>query len=606
MYQAEYYVPKKTGTQEEALEAVGLAVLLSQIVDESCDITDAGPYYSIALPRIPEEEDIDALELQILIPCIAKKRDDIENEDVKRLVTCLDMEEEGRRKAEYDKIIEAIEKQKKDVKALKLAKKDETERIKRLDDQKDMADEHKPSAFYPLAQAMRTMKFIESQQKILENLVANRRHYPEFVKFILMLYSSPQVAQEDGEKAYKKWLGKNKDISAGKVGKLAFLNPSRIKGLNREKADGISVGGADGFWLQEYVKLIGAFEVMVPKFIKVGSSYDTKLFVVSPQRMSTARLREFMHTFPDKLKGSTSVRLDISLILLTCKALIEWIEQYEPRSGAKPRTILRGFYTVYFKNMGNASSPTNLSFLGIPEFIDLKKMGADEWKDLLQEHIETINFIRIDIGKMDERGEVMELLRLYRLFITTENEEYFFEFLELYAAFIMQKYGEGKKYVRAFSPDNMEVLLMCANEKKCYSEVFEVEGFRNIAKAIRLSTVIPQYHKDHTYPIKYGMAQDLKRKSAYREELIEYLSDFVAWYNSNIAKVAEKDKNNELKKEHKIRAMIKAEDLEEVVKLIDDHQPSIVGRLLCAYGYTMERKKDKEKGDTSDDIQPGN
>ena len=92
------------------------------------------------------------------------------------------------------------------------------------------------------------------------------------------------------------------------------------------------------------------------------------------------------------------------------------------------------------------------------------------------------------------------------------------------------------------------------------------------------------------FDIHYGIAQDLKRKSGHKAELIEYLSDFMASYNAETGKAFEKGKMG--------RQLIKTNDINELIRLIDEYGNSTVGRLLSAFGFATEPSiwKEKENG----------
>jgi len=128
--------------------------------------------------------------------------------------------------------------------------------------------------------------------------------------------------------------------------------------------------------------------------------------------------------------------------------------------------------------------------------------------------------------------------------------------------------------------------------EKEFKPILESQGFQNIAKAIRNATIKEQYAKarnNQRFDIHYGMAQDLKRKSPYKKDLVEYLSEFIALYNAETAKYVEHHPNEF--NAGKVRATIKTEDVEGVINLIDEYGPSVVGKLLAAYGYALERKE---------------
>ena len=79
------------------------------------------------------------------------------------------------------------------------------------------------------------------------------------------------------------------------------------------------------------------------------------------------------------------------------------------------------------------------------------------------------------------------------------------------------------------------------NEKKL-TPIIESEGFQNIARAIRQSTVTLQYMAksgNPPYDIRYGLGQELRRKANYPDEFIQELGDFLHSFNAENARVAE-------------------------------------------------------------------
>ena len=109
-------------------------------------------------------------------------------------------------------------------------------------------------------------------------------------------------------------------------------------------------------------------------------------------------------------------------------------------------------------------------------------------------------------------------------------------------------------------------------------------GFQAIARAIRKSTINPQMRKamGHKPPfeIRYGLAQDWKRKARYPEQFIAGLCDFVQQYN------AENVRNRELDRE--TRDLITTAELDEVIGLVQRYGSETVCMLLLAYGYARD------------------
>ena len=131
------------------------------------------------------------------------------------------------------------------------------------------------------------------------------------------------------------------------------------------------------------------------------------------------------------------------------------------------------------------------------------------------------------------------------------------------------------------------------SEDKKYSEILQTEGFRNIAYAIRHSTVSLQNAKKFRKPatdIRYGLGQQLARKAAYPDDFLAELSEFLHLYNAENAQLREKNRNP-------FRSDVRMEDMEEIVKLVDRFGSKTVCNMLVAFGYASEaRNKEKPDG----------
>ena len=70
------------------------------------------------------------------------------------------------------------------------------------------------------------------------------------------------------------------------------------------------------------------------------------------------------------------------------------------------------------------------------------------------------------------------------------------------------------------------------NDTGSLSVILENPGFQSIAGAIRRSTRGALYAKklggDKTYEVRYGLAQELKRKAMYKNEFATALAGFIS------------------------------------------------------------------------------
>lgn len=139
------------------------------------------------------------------------------------------------------------------------------------------------------------------------------------------------------------------------------------------------------------------------------------------------------------------------------------------------------------------------------------------------------------------------------------------------------------------------------------AEIVSNAGFRNIATAIRASTVTQQYYKsqrdDTTYEVRYGLADELRRKARDGREFIRALSEFLQQYSQENARVQERNKD----KPYRRRKTITTHDITEFVALIDRYDTPTVANLLIAYGYAYDPNAadppttNAETSNTSDD-----
>jgi hypothetical protein len=240
---------------------------------------------------------------------------------------------------------------------------------------------------------------------------------------------------------------------------------------------------------------------------------------------------------------------------------------------------------AFYKNLGNSPAVMNIASVNLPRWVaPHNPEQLTEFQASLDEHISIAR-------NLDEtRGEQFALLSNYRDFISGGELDAFFEFTNAYSGFVMSQLVR-KKFVRPFSIPTLEVLFMNSEDKN-YSEIMQNEGFRNIAYAIRHSTVSLQNAKKFRKPatdIRYGLGQQLARKAAYPEDFLAELGEFLHLYNAENAQLREKDRNP-------FRSNVRMEDMEEIVKLVDRFGSKVVCNMLVAFGYASEaRSKDKSE-----------
>lgn len=580
MYQKQYFVPKTSGTYAETLEAYGLAIILDEIfrandiqkpkvkiqdtdgfyvISARTEVTEEmvrnTPYFN-AFPYIKTEKDKNTNLPSGFIDYVKEKEIHDNFRDFKKSISNLD-------RNGYKKAIENYE--------------------------------NKPHFDYDIFSKIQ-VNSLGGYLKAFNNVFTNKDYYSEFLKQILLLYSSLQDDAKSVDDNFRKLKKENKFNKIEKIKSLQFFNPHQGKGVNSEKSNSISLKQLPLFWFKEYLKMAGCYKSMLVEDVKVSDQkWDSKFYVVEPRSLELNLLNTIYRSFKPSITGISSVKLDISSILRYTKIFIEKSEEYQQKKPSfskrfNPQEFVSGFHTAYQKNLGQNPAVSNIGYLRLPDFIEISSYEeGNKWIHILDEHVRVISKINEDIGS------TTSMLHHYRQFLSSGVLDEFFEFNFEYAALLMHDIAlpnrhAGKRWLEPFALNLLEEFLMSAEKE--FKPILEVEGFRNVAKAIRKSTISEQYRKakgKQQFDICYGMAQDLKRKSPYKEDLVTYLSEFIANYNAETARFVER--HPELAKAGKVRATVKMQDIDELVGLIDEYGSDVIGKLLSAYGYALDRKE---------------
>lgn len=367
-----------------------------------------------------------------------------------------------------------------------------------------------------------------------------------------------------------------------------LYNPDSGKGQNKNKANGLSIGNLDGFWLVEWLKAVGFYDGALTRTMR--GAKDRKTFVIAPRRLSYKAHQMVMDEFLNHMSfAETSTRFDILAAVRYCQALLGHLRDPVQRrhftlSGTNlRRKLVAGFYTAFYKDMGNAVATMNLSFIALPGWITV-----DSHDDLVryQELLEELEQL---VRQFDEsHSDAFTLLQHLRDFVSGDDLNAFFRFTNAFPAYYMGMRERGK-YTYRFTTTFVERLLMSTDKRLSY--ILEQEGFQNIAYAIRQSTVTAQYRKqqgDRKYDVRYGLGQELARKSRYPHEFISILSDFLHKYNAENARVLET-------RPGPYRRSITTSDIDTITALIDDYGSETVAKLLIAYGYARTPREAVEE-----------
>lgn len=442
---------------------------------------------------------------------------------------------------------------------------------------------------------------------------------------MLQWYASPLVAGQVGTILFEMFRLPGNDVQVATISwrKVAkahkwklvnatasqLLNPAQGKGINKLKTNSAKLGNLNNFWMLELLKAVGLYEVGFTRTLQ--GSRDRKTYVLAVGRLPYHTHHDVMNDFRRTMRfDETAIRSDILIVIRYLRAFIRYIEA--PEAGKKanaaswlrgrkvrPATIVHGFHVGYYKDMGNAVVTMNQAFLNLPGWVTIGNAGdVRVFQDILDEHEQIVSQFK------ENRGEEVNLLNLYRDFIVADHLDPFFRFTTAYSSYIISQ-QEKKHYVHLFKTEHLRILIMSSASdqqmKSNYKAILENSGFRHVANAIRHSTIVPQWEKakknrgkkaDMRYDIRYGLGQELVRRSQYAGEFLATLGEFLQKYSAENAQV--KEKPNPAYAYY--RPDIYESDLEEIMKLVDLYGSDLICKLLVAFGYARSSKVNQENG----------
>lgn len=412
--------------------------------------------------------------------------------------------------------------------------------------------------------------------KLYRNVSLNKNAFPEIIKAILDYYSGKKIELR---------INSLNSFEAS-VTALQIYNPTTGKGQNKGKASGASAGPVKLGWVSETMKISGSITNMLCKPVKVGSSYDVKVVVPDFKKAEYSKQKKIALSFKKNIKGNTPLKIDILNLLIINKQLIENTDEY---SNFKAKNILTGLHSVYQKDLGQNKAVVNIAKLQTPEFIEFNTENeAKDWVEFLKEQI---NIIR----SIDELGDAVQGLIAYRIFLNTSHFQSWAKFIFWYAEHIMSNFSKNK-YALPFKETSLSKFFknMTMNDFKI-SEIISNEGFQKVAYAIRKSTVTLQYtpKEQRKFDIRYGLAQALQNKSKSVADLAEFIGEFIAIFNAETARHAEKTGDV-------LRANIRENELGQFYRLLDMYPSKVIGALLASYGFALTEKEKKENIDQAE------
>lgn len=426
-----------------------------------------------------------------------------------------------------------------------------------------------------------------------------RDAFPSLVKAVLQMTSQTPNDLDGAEALWTKHCKAQGWTKPKAATALQLVNPAQGKGVNSPKSEWREPNNVKGFWVLEWLKVVGLFYGGLTRIVAnpqdPRNAKDRKTYVLVPVRLEWGVHERVMADFRVAMTGSaTPIKLDILVTLRYTEAFLRHYEGARIEDlgaelfGSRPSDLVSGMQMALYKNLGQSPAVMNMATLNLPRWVAPRSPETlAQMETALDEHLRIIQ-------TLDEtRGDQLNLLAAYRDFLSANDLDPFFEFTTAYSGFIMSQY-ERRRYVRPFTTTTLEVLFMNSDDpKQSFSRIVQDEGFRNIAYAIRHSTVVPQGRKARgnkpTVDIRYGLGQQLARKAAYPADFLAEIAEFLQLYNAENAQLREN-------KRPVFRKNITTADLDALIALVDQFGSKLVCQMLIAYGYAREpyEKDDSE------------
>jgi len=580
-------VDKSSGTFADQLTAFGLAVMVRDLLRRAYDddgidvsISDKGGHYQLALGRALDDDHLGRLRDPYMpAQVIVTPKNKASIPDGLPASTRLDYEEQRDRRAQFWALYNSLGTEER--RAWRSGRAGEvTERLSSL----------KPHPHWDVFRAINPAA-LAGYNKLLLQWWQVQPALGAVTALIRDLYATTPNDIAAAEAAWKQ-LAKAHDwgISAT-TGLLQIYNPNQGKGQNSLKPDRLSMGNVKGFWLPELFKAVGYYGAALTK--QPRGTKDRKTYVLAPLELELAAHDGVFKLFREAMEASEPpVRLDIMVSMRYLQVLLRYaasdageVTRRRLVAFSRPNRVINGFAGAYYKSLGNSQATMNVPFLGLPDWVQsASREQMEAMQAALQEHIDIVR--QFDESHSDD----LSLLLAYRDFCSGNSLEAFFEFAVGYSAYIIGR-RERNQFVRQFTVENLRRLIMGTDP--ALQPILDTPGFRNIAYAIRQSTVVAQFRKkqgDRRYDVRYGLGQALARKAHYAADFVAELSGFLHQFNAENAQVMET-------RSGPYRRSVRAEDIDDIVRLIDTYGSRTVANLLVAYGYARTGAAAQAEGD---------
>ncbi|HLV10519.1 MAG TPA: hypothetical protein VKY40_09940 [Halanaerobiales bacterium] len=364
---------------------------------------------------------------------------------------------------------------------------------------------------------------------------------------------------------------------------LSCLLPGRVKGLNSSDISANASVSPKNFsesWSKLYLILIGFYKSLVLKSLNSGNRLYS---VVEPNRLHLSSFDNLYSSIEPVYYPADT--LEKQNILYLCDFIVKILDRIEEfnmmgrrrRREKRIKNYINGLKNVYLVDMGQNHVIKNIYDLNIPNWLILtENKDKDDFKLLFQEFINLIQPI-------NDKNEDIKLFQELYAFLTTEEVGHLLTYYYYHAILVMQRLGNNES-ARNYSKRSVEFIMSKLEEQSSvkYSKILDKSGFKNFAKAIRNSTLVPIYLNEKK-SVKFGLLQEIRRAALNKDTLLTKLSEFMANYNNENGLDA-------FRQGRQRRANLTTVDYEDIVGLIDEHDSKIIGNMLLAYGFAKDEK----------------
>ncbi len=569
MFQDKYFVPKSTDTYADVLTAWGLATVLSGVLFQAgvkksnqVVVSERDTSFCVELPIALEEAWVNAAARDYLTFYLAK---DANAAADKKHARAIDMNEQWGR-----------------VKGLKAWK--EAGNDPKTDDP-DLREQ------WLALQTHEYFNLFVGAQKLQADTPTNNVwdafaevEFPLLLKNVINYFSHPARVLE----------GKAQSSAT-------LLNPGQTMGTNSLSAVGARSDKIAAPWPLEWLKTIGYYQAAFCVSFQGsdGKTTGISVAVLTPRRISLRNHDEIRSRFAAGFYATSSLKLECLAALNYALQFLNFAATVSDLDDLKARRVadaVSGFSFANFMAMGHVFKLKRITFLAMPLWIRIAADGdTTPMRDAVEEHVHVLRPLD------DKRGETRSLLDAYLSWSSSGDLRYLWTFTALYGAYRMECVGSKKLEYQptALSTTNLEIILnQQTSGNKPLAPVVSDPHFQAVARAIRKSTINALYQKDNLpsgIEVHYGLAQELRRLSPYKEKFVARLMQHLQTYNEENAKSSTRaiNQNRTFR-----RANVTTQDIDRIVELIDDFGAETMCGLLLAYGYA------KDVRDSDDDLSP--